>query len=307
MRWSLLLLLSFSLACGDDGRVFTDASFDASPADAAGDADGAAADASTDTGASDASADTGAPVDGVSIVFDYRFDTDGFFDDPARRTTLELAAAAWGRILADDFETVPAGTSLLTRDPQRPADPGMNLTIDEDIDDLYVFVGCSMVDGGIAQSNNTAALGTVSDPALQARLIERYQGADFEPWTGWISFDCDEPWFFDDTPETEDDIPPAMNDFYSTAMHEMGHVLGFGTADAFEVLVDDAAMTYTGAAAVAAYGGPVPLSASLAHWDSSLRSDGRPTLMDPSRTVGTRTPPTTLDKSAFTDFGYEVR
>jgi hypothetical protein len=98
-----------------------------------------------------------------------------------------------------------------------------------------------------------------------------------------------------------------MNDFYSTAMHEMGHVLGFGTADAFEVLVDDTAGTYTGAAAVAVYGGPVPLSSSLVHWDSSLRSDGRPTLMDPSRTIGTRTPPTTLDRSAFTDLGYEVR
>ncbi len=183
----------------------------------------------------------------------------------------------------------------------------MSFPAEEDIDDVLIFVGCAIVDGGIATSNNTAAIGSVTDPTLQAQLIERYEGADFEPWTGWISFDCGEPWFFDQTPESDDDIPAGVPDFYSTAMHEMGHVLGFGTAAAFEALVDASAGTFDGMAAVAAHGGPVPLTSSLVHWDSSLRSDGRPTLMDPSRTVGTRTPPTTVDVAAFTDLGYEVR
>jgi len=306
---TICFLCLFALGCVDDRDrgPEVDAALDASP-DVAFDADGttdAPTDGSTDTGRdADVSVDTGPPVDGLSIVFDYRFDLDGFFTDPARRVTLEAAAAAWGRILLDDFETIPAGTSIRTRNPELPDAPGMSFPSAEDIDDVLIFVGCAIVDGGVATSNNTAALGSVTDPTLQARLIERYQGADFEPWTGWIAFDCDEPWFFDQTPDTDDDIPGTMADFYSTAMHEMGHVLGFGTADAFVAQVDTA--TFVGPAAVAVYGGPVPLTPAGVHFQSSLRSDGRLTLMDPSRTIGTRTPPTTLDESVFVDLGYEL-
>ncbi len=180
----------------------------------------------------------------------------------------------------------------------------MNFVSDEAIDDVLIFVGCASFTGGIAQSNHAATTAAIADTALAARLQTRYEGDDFEPWTGWIAFRCDTPWSFDATPETVDDIPPADNDFYSTAMHEIAHVLGFGTAAAHFALVSEA--TFVGPAAVAVFGRPVPLTESGVHFQSSVLSDGTVTLMDSSRTIGTRTPPTTLDRAVMIDLGYEL-
>lgn len=291
----IFALLLFLSACGDDDRrpgdsgISRDATSDAPLPDAS----------TTDASSPDASA-----PDGLSVVFDYRFDRAGFFADPARRATLEAAAAAWGSILRDEFEDIPVGTSIRSRDPEAPAAEAMNFVSDEAIDDVLVFVGCASFSDGIAQSNHAATTAAIADTALAARLQARYEGDDFEPWTGWIAFRCDVPWFFDATPETVDDIPAEDNDFYSTAMHEIGHVLGFGTATAYFALVDEA--TFIGPEAVAAFGGPVPLTASGVHFQSSVLSDGTVTLMDISRTIGTRTPPTTLDRAVMADLGYEL-
>lgn len=61
--------------------------------------------------------------------------------------------------------------------------------------------------------------------------------SNFKPWTGSISFDPTPSYlggetakcFFDTTPETSDDVATAgagMLDFLTTAVHEIGHVLG---------------------------------------------------------------------------------
>jgi len=301
--YALMLLVAITGCAEDDVR---------GPVVDSGADTGTSADSSFPTDAPDrdgAGADTGTGSDagvseGLSIVFDYRFDTSGFFADPARREVLEAAAAVWGMHLADDFEDIPAGTSIRTRNPETPAAGGMSFPTETAIDDVLIFAACASFEGGTAQSNNTAALASVTDTALRARLRERYEGSDFEPWTGWIAFNCDEAWFFDMTPETDTDIPGSDNDFFSTAMHEIGHVLGFGTADAYFALVPDGD-SFMGVEAVRVYGGPVPLTPDNVHFQSSVRSDGLPTLMDPSRTVGTRTPPTSVDRAVMFDLGYE--
>lgn len=297
MRFLCLFVLL--VACGDDDRISRDGGV---PPDVAlGDVPTA-----NDVGSDAPAPDVPAPdPDGLSIAFDYRFDTAGFFADAARRSALEAAASEWSAMLMDDFEDIPAGTTIRTRDPEVPEMPAMNFASESAIDDVLIFVGCASFDGGIAQSNHAAAIGSVSDPALASRLQERTTGARFQPWTGWISFDCDQPWFFDATPETDNDIPGAQNDFHSTAMHEIGHVLGFGTSDAFAALVEGG--TFVGAGAMAAYGMPVPMTASGIHFQSSVLSEGQVTLMDVSRTIGTRTPATSLDQAAMGDIGYTLR
>ena len=255
----------------------------------------------------DAGADASDPVppEGLRIEFDYRFDTAGFFDDPARRRLIEAAAAVWGAVLADDFDAIPAGTEVRTRDPEHPDQQGLSFPIEEEIDDVLVFVGCAPQADSTAMSNNAAAIEAVVDPVLREVLRARYEGADFEPWTGWISFDCDHEFFVDDSPGTDDDIPAAATDMLSTTLHELGHVLGFGASEAFLALVDDE-NHFTGPLAMAEVGGPVPLSPDGCHLDSQLVSDGRSTLMDTSRTVGTRTPPTSLDAACLGDLGYPL-
>ncbi|MBW2528560.1 MAG: matrixin family metalloprotease [Deltaproteobacteria bacterium] len=241
------------------------------------------------------------------IRFDYRFDSKGLFDDPARRAALEAAGAQWEAVLADEFADVPAGTELLSRDPEDPGTAGQVFTIDYAIDDLVVFVGFAQLDGSsgmLASSTHSAAIGSVSDPSLSAELSDRYHGADFEPWTGWIAFDEDEPWFFDATPDDATDIPGSSPDFISVAAHELGHVLGFGASDAFVSLVDDSNATFGGAAAAASYGGVVPLSSDLMHIEASIRVDGRRPLMDPSDAAGERSIITDLDMAFMEDVGY---
>ena len=160
------------------------------------------------------------------------------------------------------------------------------------------------VHGSLAISAPSAAIGSVSDPVLSASLKTRFEGPDFEPWTGWLGFDEAEDWFYDPTPETSDDIPAEKIDFLSVALHELGHVLGFGTSDAFQALVQNA--TFTGPKSVALYGGPVPLTSDGKHIASGILSDGKRPVMDASDASGARSVITPLDLAILQDIGYEI-
>lgn len=247
------------------------------------------------------------PVRGISIVFDYRFDTAAFFTAP-RRLALEAAAQHWEDLLVDDFPSIPLGTDIRTRNPQTPTAAAMSFPSDVAIDDVLIFVGCAANDGPggtLATSNHSAAINTVTDATLREQLRSRYEGMDFQPWTGWISFDCGEDWFFDPTPATATDLPAGRPDFLSTASHELGHVLGFGTAMAYFARVSSA--TFIGTRAVATYGGPIPLIANGTHFASGLSSGGREPLLDPSRPGGVRSTATPIDIAVLADLGYEPR
>ncbi len=297
MRALVLPLIALA-ACGTDGEAFEDEL----PGNVSPDA-GTAPDAAPEPDAGPEEA----PVL-FHIELDYRFDDAGFFDDPERRYVLEQAAARWGQIFVGGYPSVPAGTPLRSRDPEQPGEPSATFSLEIDIDDLIVFVGCSTIDGPsgtTAMANHAAAINTVPNGALREELRQRYEGPIFQPWTGWISFDCDEPWFFDQTLDTEDDIPGSQSDFWSVAMHELGHVLGFGTSEVFFTLRKTDPMRLVGPAAMAAHGDEVPLNTSGLHLNSSLISDGRSTLLDPSRPGGTRTPPTSLDIAVLSDLGHE--
>jgi len=293
------ILLVAGVACGgDDDRPPGNSDAGPLPVDASSPAD--AEGPGEDGGSRDAG-----PARGLSFLFDYRFDTRGFFDAPERRAALEQAGAVWSAILLDDFAPIPAGTPVRTRDPENPDASGMNLDLEAELDDVIVFVGCAPVGGrGTARSNHAAAFATIRDAELLGTLMERYGGSDFEPWSGWISFDCDSLWHFDATPETSDDIPPTAVDFLSTAAHELAHVLGFGTSDAFDALSGSGA--FEGGSAVTLYGGPVPLTPDRVHLDAAVRPEGQSLLMAPSRWVGTRRAPATLEALVMADIGYEI-
>jgi hypothetical protein len=240
-----------------------------------------------------------------NIHFDYRFDSMGILDDPARRALLEYAALAWSSQTADEFDTIPAGTEILVRNPEDHQTAGTVFPIEYAIDDLVVFVGFNIHDGPggtLAGARASAAIGSVSDPTLSALLATRFNEADFQPWTGWMSFDLEEPYFYDPTPETADDIPMDQIDFLTVAMHELGHVLGIGASDAYDALV--MGTTFIGTQSVATYGAPVPLSPDGFHIDIAVMSDGRRLTMDPSDPPGQRFPPTPLDLALLQDLGY---
>jgi len=129
---------------------------------------------------------------------------------------------------------------------------------------------------------------------------------DFAPWGGQITFNSDSSWYFDSNPSTTEAF--SGNDFYSVALHEIGHVLGIGTADSWNDKVSGG--NFTGVNAVAAFGGNVPLASDHAHWAEGTKSTVmgavQEAMMDPTLTTGTRKLPTQLDFAALKDVGWQV-
>jgi hypothetical protein len=237
-----------------------------------------------------------------TIQVDYRFDKAGFFADPVRKQALEGACRIWGRLLADDFPAVPKGTFIKVRDPEKPNDPALALTIDYAIEDLVIFVGSSDLPPGITGvSSPTAGLSGIADGALAAALQQRFDAAPFQPWTAWISFDSKTDFHFDPTPELGAAVPAGKLDFVSVALHEIGHTLGFGTAGAFTSKIVGGA--FTGSKTVALFGGPLPLTSDLGHVPNTTMSGGHRMLMDLSDGTGTRYLPTPLDQAVLEDLG----
>jgi len=244
------------------------------------------------------------PVVGLRIEYDYRYDTDGVLSSDAARFTLEEAARQWGYVLQDDFDEIAAGAPIYVRNPQDTSEE-MNLTLDFAIDDLLVFVGGAPRSGSAAGSSATAVFPAESDdPELAESLRERWDGDDFEPWTGWIQYNTDRDWFFDETPETGDDIPSGTTDALSTTLHELGHILGIAPGGAYARLIEDE--HFVGARAVAVYGGPVPLADSWGHIAEDVTIDGVTPIMATGRIRGQRYAVTRLDIAMLADIGYEV-
>ena len=238
-----------------------------------------------------------------NIRFDYRFDKVGFFTAPERRAALEAAGAVWSRVIRDDFAPVPKGTGIRLKNPENRDEYIWVDSIEEDIDDLLVFVGTSEAIPGLGRGGPSGAVET-SDPKLDAALAARRDGSDFQPWARSISFKASSNFFFDPTPATSDDIPLAAFDFITIAAHELGHVLGFSSCAAFTAFVSGT--SFVGPAAEAAFGGPARFMPDVAHFASHTQSDGVDTLMDPGQTNGTRSVPTKLDLAVFTDLGYDM-
>jgi hypothetical protein len=102
--------------------------------------------------------------------------------------------------------------------------------------------------------------------------------------------------------------PPGRHsgeDFLTVALHELGHVLGIGTAPSwFAQVAPDG--HFTGAASEATFGGPVPLAADRSHWARHLRSGGQMVVMQPGLLPGERRAFTPLDFAGLEDVGWQV-
>lgn len=233
-----------------------------------------------------------------NIEFDYRFDSTNWFT-AERRAVLNAAAKVWENIILDEFANVPAGKSIQFTNPTTGASESFKL--ETEIDDLLVFVGTGQTGGGLAVG------GPFGSWTVGSSLDTRFNGSDFEPWTGDISFNPNVNWFFDSTPDTSGDIPRNANDFFSVAVHELGHVLGVGTSDAFDRLISNAQFTGVNSKALN-NGKPIPLVADGGHVKDDFVPAGQTgeVAMDPTLLVGSRKLPSALDLALLDDIGYSV-
>lgn len=265
------------------------------------------------------------------------------------RAALESAASFFSAILNDTFSainvpapyrsSVPSSTGVVTWSwEQRFTHPatGANVTISNatiPADQFIVFAGARSLPGATAgegavggYSWGTDITGTNSftqgdinfinqtSTNFESSVERRGESSGFGRWGGAISFDTSPGanWHYNHTT-----LPSGnVTDFYSVAIHELAHALGFGEDEssglsAWELLVSGGA--FLGANARSLIGGnPVPLSGDSAHWANGTLSTvygGTATqeaAMDPDLQNGTRKRFTELDAAALKDIGWEV-
>ena len=234
----------------------------------------------------------------MQIAFDYRFDTDGFFNDPERRAALEAAGNIWENLLQDDFAPVPAGIEFTIVNPETQQEE--TIVLEQEIDDLLIFVASSSLQGqALAEGGpgGTDALGDV----FARRISSNYRGTgpvtNFEPWAGTITFGSNVDWDF-----SLEDPDPSLTDFISLALHEIAHVLGIGTSGIFDELV--AGGLFQGFNALGVNEGEaIPLAEDLGHVEDGFRDNT--ILLDPTYNGG-RNLPTEVDLALLADIGYEI-
>jgi len=263
------------------------------------------------------------------IVFDYRFDTNNFFGSAGsqQRTALDAAASFFEGIIGDDLEAIaPSGSNHWQASFFRP-DTGTVDSLDDltiAADSILIFAGSTANGefgalgeggpGGLGVSGSASWVNTVIRRGEEAHgtITPGTPGDDTEiaPWGGSLSFNqnANIDWNF-----SVDTGPTFFQyDFYSVAIHELGHALGFSIADSFDALVDGSNQ-FTGLNASGIYGGPVPLDINgTLHIKDGVTSDiygtstDQPVALGPFLYNGERLEYTELDVAVLDDIGWEI-
>ena len=237
----------------------------------------------------------------LNIKFDYTYDN-GFFNEPGRREVLSYAGQLWSEIIGDDFDAIPAGSTFEIRHPSQ-SDETLKITLTEDIDGLLIYVGARDISGSTLGLGGPSGYSLIGDKyTLRISDDFRTEGAteNFEPWAGVLTFDdsFDTKWN-----SSLEDPATGENDLLTVALHEIGHVLGIGTASTFESLVQD--QTFIGPNTINLNGGvALPLHGDDAHVKDGYSENN--VLMDPTTTVGDRVLISEIDKAILSDLGYSI-
>ncbi len=184
-------------------------------------------------------------------------------------------------------------------------------------DTMVIFVGGRSLpissELGIAEAGGVGVQGST-----EWEELVRYRGRggaplrETGPWGGSIAFASDPNtlWQFHTNHEAQTVLSPDAFDFFSTALHELGHLLGLGAAASwFHQMKDD----FQGATAGAVFGGPVPVGPGGNHWRQDVISYQPGTEVPQLPAMNGLLPPgerrslTILDLAALRDIGWDLR
>jgi hypothetical protein len=259
------------------------------------------------------------PARAISLVFDTTYDTGGFFaTHPTAITDLNAVAQFFNANLTDSLSAIsPGGLNTWTANFFNPSTGSGSVGVTDlalSTGQIRIYVGGADLGAGTLGVGGPGGYSAEGDESFLDTLATRGQpgvnsSTDFAPWGGSISFSTTASWYFDSAPSTNESFA-GLNDFYSVALHETGHVLGIGTAPSWDVNISGS--TFTGPASTAAFGGLVPLEADGGHWASDTMSTvygtslAQEAAMDPDLTTGTRKVFTTLDMAGLQDVGWTL-
>lgn len=268
------------------------------------------------------------PAYAITIQIDYTYDTTNFFNTQAKKDAIEGVARFYGNLLTD---------SLLRIDPaQNPGNTwttnffhpatGALVTLTNPVipaDTIIVYVGARDLGGSVRGQGGPGGLGGSGftpwfnlirgrgNPGAVYSNANAALRTDFAPWGGSIAFDIDTTWNFSLTQNL------SGLEFVTVALHEMGHVLGVGTASSWDNKVSG--LTFTGAASLRANGSTPAAQSGGDHYNGSLNSEAYgsfntahgssravlmlPSVADDGSTIGVATD---LDLAGLVDIGWEV-
>ena len=261
----------------------------------------------------------------LTITFDFDFSLDAmdFFTEtePERRAALVAAGEIVGANLDDTLTAIVPGSldpgDMWTANYPDPSTGNVvttdNLIVPENV--IRVFAGGRDLGTtlGIGGPGGLGAEGFAPWPSIVAgrgqagALLANDQETDFGPWGGTVTFNTTTNWHFG---IDASGLDSGESDFLSVAIHELYHLIGFGTADSWKNLVVGSAFTGTAATAEFDQSGSPPVQIVDGqvggHWADGTTDNGAEAAMDPVILVGTRKLPTPLDVAGIDDLGWDI-
>lgn len=249
----------------------------------------------------------------VRVVIDYSLDANNFFNTQSKRDLLRQAADSVAEWFADSLLALaPAGTDSWDAVLDHPA-TGLQHTIANptvEANQVLLFAGGRDMSDALGRGG-PGGYQARGSTAWRNRVANRGQSGttsapEFGPWGGAITFDTvpATPWYFG---ATTSGIGSA-NDFLSVAIHEVAHLFGFGTSDAWNNQANTTTNRFSGPVSVALHDGSgnVPLASDDSHWANGTIDEGQEVAMDPLITTGTRRLLTPLDFAGLDDIGWSM-
>lgn len=249
----------------------------------------------------------------IDIQFDYSYDTNNFFSDTSRKTVLESAANVFESRFSDSLTAITSsgsnGFDPVYFNPSNPSATALTNNNDSfSANVIRVYAGGFDFTSGTLGSGGAGGYSCSGFSGFCDGAAQRGQGEvsgknaiDVAPWGGSISFDsAGTNWYFGATTIGLDN---SEFDFYSVAVHELAHLLGYGGSDSFSNLI--IGTNFVGTAA-----GTVALNNGKDHWTngtlSTFNGTSQEAAMTPSLANGTRKHFTELDFAAMQDIGWQV-